>query len=170
VANRRQIDLLIGSDHPLFHYVLQEMHGPQANDPIARRTNLGWVCFGPTSINVIHNNSRIHVTRTYRSSVAGTNHEESTNNIFRQFWELESMGIKHEDTPVLTPDGARATKFAEETLHKQDNRYEIGIPWKVNEPIFKSNYDQVLLRLQSLERSLLKKGSDIGSSYNSIIE
>jgi glycerol-3-phosphate cytidylyltransferase-like family protein len=170
VANRRQIDLLIGIDHPLFHHVLQEIHGPQADDPIARRTNLGWVCFGPTSTTGIHNNSRIHVTRTYRSSLAGTNHEESTNNILRQFWELESMGIKHEDTPVLTPDEARATKFAEETLHKQDNRYEIGIPWKVNEPIFKSNYDQALSRLQSLERSLLKKGSDIGSSYNSIIE
>ena len=49
VANRRHIDLLIGSDHPLFHHVLQEIHGPQADDPIARRTNLGWVCFGPTS-------------------------------------------------------------------------------------------------------------------------
>ena len=80
------------------------------------------------------------------------------------------MGIKHEDTPVLTPDEARATKFAEETLHKQDNRYEIGIPWKGNESIFKSNYDQAFSRLQSLERSLLKKGSDIGSSYYSIIE
>ena len=96
VANRRQIDLLIGSDHPLFHHVLREIHGPQADDPIARCTNLGWVCFGPTSTTGIHNNSRIHVTRTYRSSLAGTNHEESTNNILRQFWELESMGIKRD--------------------------------------------------------------------------
>ena len=48
VSRRRQIDIMIGSDHPVFHHVLKETCGDQQNDPIARLTNLGWVCFGPT--------------------------------------------------------------------------------------------------------------------------
>ena len=54
--------------------------------------------------------------------------------------------------------------------HLQDNRYEIGIPWKVNEPKFTSNYKRAVSRLESLERSLRKKGIKISMSYNSIIE
>ena len=118
VANRRQIDLLIGSDHPLFHHVLQEKRILQVNDPIARRTNLGWVCFGPTSTNGVRNGSRIHVTRTYKSDQAATKCNDSTNNLLRKFWELDSMGIREEDTQPLTPDEVRATKLAEETLHQ----------------------------------------------------
>ena len=41
---------MIGSDHPLFHLVLKEICGSRPNDPIARLTNLGWVCFGPTLV------------------------------------------------------------------------------------------------------------------------
>ena len=158
VANRRQIDLLIGSALPLFH---------QVNDPIARRTNLGWVCVGPTSTNSARNGSRIHVTRTYKSDQAATKCNDSTNNFLRKFWELDSMGIREEDSQPLTPDEVRATKLAEETLH---HRYEIGIPWKVNEPRFTSNYKQAISRLVSLERSLRKKGVEVSTSYNSIIE
>ena len=171
VANRRQIDLLIGSDHPLFHNVLQERRGPQVNDPIARHTNLGWVCFGPTSTTGFRNDSRIHLTRTYRSDQVETKCSDPTNNILRKFWELDSIGIKDENTQPLTPDEIRATKLAEETLHHlPDNRYEIGIPWRVNEPRFTSNYEQAFARLESLEKSLRKKGVEVSASYNGIIE
>ena len=38
VAKRQQIDVLIGSDHPLFHRVLQEICGNKPYDPVARLT------------------------------------------------------------------------------------------------------------------------------------
>ncbi|XP_028393185.1 uncharacterized protein LOC114517596 [Dendronephthya gigantea] len=171
VSDRCQIDLLIGSDHPLFHHVTQEKCGPEINDPIARKTNLGWVCFGPTSTENVRNYSRIHVTRTYQSDQYETKGNDTTNKLLRKFWELDSMGIRDEDSKPLTPDEARATKSAEETLHHlQDNRYEIGIPWRVNEPRFTNNYEQALSRLVSLERSLRKKGAEVSSSYQEIIE
>ena len=40
VAKCRYIDVMIGSDHPLFHLGLNEVHGGLPNDPIARLTNL----------------------------------------------------------------------------------------------------------------------------------
>ena len=80
------------------------------------------------------------------------------------------MGIRDENTQPLTPDEARATKLLEGTLQLQDDRFEIGIFWKVNESNFTSNYNPAFSRLQNLERSLGRKGNDISFSYNSIIE
>lgn len=67
VSKRRQIDVMIGSDHPLFHLVLKDVSGSQPTDPIARLTNLGWVCFWPTLVEDHRKESRVHFTRTYRS-------------------------------------------------------------------------------------------------------
>ena len=68
VSRRRQIDIMIGSDHPVFHHVLKEACGDQPNDPIARLTNLGWVCFGPTLVEEFRHNT--HSTSHARTAVA----------------------------------------------------------------------------------------------------
>ena len=68
VSRRRQIDIMIGSDYPVFHHVLKEACGDQPNDPVTRLTNLGWVCFGPTLVEEFRRNTHSHFTRTYRSS------------------------------------------------------------------------------------------------------
>lgn len=64
VSRRRQIDIMIGSDHPVFHHVLKEACGDQPNDPIARLTNLGWVCFVPTLVEEFRCNTHSHFTHT----------------------------------------------------------------------------------------------------------
>ncbi len=59
---------------------------------------------------------------------------------------------------------------AEKTRVAKDGRYEIGIPWKAGEPQFENNYDMAYRRLQNLEKSLMKKGPDVATEYNKIIE
>ena len=39
VSRRHQIDVMIGSDHPIFHHVLKEACRDQPNDPVACLTN-----------------------------------------------------------------------------------------------------------------------------------
>ena len=68
VSNCKQIDMLIGSDHPVFHKVLREVNGSHPKDPVARQTPLGWVCFGPTSKNSSFVNTHVHMTRTNRTN------------------------------------------------------------------------------------------------------
>ena len=68
VAKRQQIDVLIGSDHPLFHRVLHEICGHEPDDPVARLTNLGWVCFGPTVVGDYRRKTKSYFTSTYRTS------------------------------------------------------------------------------------------------------
>lgn len=61
VSRRKRIDVLIGSDHPVFHQVSKEVIGSQPSDPIARLTNLGWVCFGPALVEEVEKPNNPHV-------------------------------------------------------------------------------------------------------------
>ena len=113
---------MIGIDHPIFHLVLEEVCGGQPNGPIARLTNLGWVCFGPTLVEEFRRNSRSHFTRTYRSNQV--NKQPPPDDILRKFWELESLGIKDQtDHPMIVEEKAAATRVAE-TLKFENGRYE----------------------------------------------
>ena len=166
VSKRKQIDLLIGSDHPAFHKVLQEVNGSHPKDPIARQTPLGWVCFGPTNKNCLPRNSQTHMTRTYRTCQTSV---DETNDLLRKFWDLEAIGIKEDNTRAMTQEETKALRTVQSTQVLKDDRYEIGLPWKEGEPDFKSNFDMACSRLNNLEKSLLKK-PEVAKTYREIIK
>ena len=168
VAKRHQIDVLIGSDNPIFHHVVREVHGEAPKDPIARKTSLGWVCFGPTLTEEFRRKSRSYFTRTFR-----TNQIEErgpSDDVLRQFWELEAIGIRDETERELTPDEKAAVAQVTETLRFKNDRYEIGIPWKRGEPHLVNNYEMALKRLKTQEQSLLRKSPEIAQAYDEIIK
>ena len=145
VSRRHQIDIMIGSDHAVFH-LLKEACGDQPNDPIARLTNLGRVCFGPTLVEEFQRNTHSHFTRTYRSS--HINKPPPPDDILRAFWELESLGIMDKPERVTAEERA-AVAHVSGTLEVKNGRYKIGIPWKGGKPKFTNNYDVALVRLKS---------------------
>ena len=119
---------MIGSDHPVFHHVLKEACGDQPNDPIARLTNLGWVRFGPTLVEVFRRNTHSHFIRTYRSS--HVNKTPPPHDILRAFWELESLGIMDKSEQRMTAEERAAVVQVSETLEVRKGRYKVGISWK----------------------------------------
>ena len=159
---------MIGSDHPVFHHGLKEACGDQPNDPIARLTNLGWVCFGPTLVEEFRRNTHSHFTRTYRSSQV--NKPPPPDDILRAFWELESLGIVDKPGQRMTAEERAAAAQVSETLEVRNGRYRIGIPWKEGEPKFTNNYDVALVRLKSQEKSLNRKGPEVMEAYNKIFQ
>ena len=168
VSRRRQIDIMIGSDHPVFHHVLKEACGDQPNDPIARLTNLGWVCFGPTLVEEFRRNTHSHFTRMYCSSQV--NKPPPPDDILRAFWELESLGIMDKSEQRITAEERAAVAQVSETLEVRNGRYKIGIPWKEGEPKFTNNYDVAIVRLKSQEKSLKRKGPEVMEAYNKIFQ
>jgi hypothetical protein len=169
VSRRQQIDVMLGSDNPVFHYVLEEVRGSQPSDPIARLTNLGWVCFGPTLVNEFRHNSRSHFTRTYRT--CHVDQQPPPDDILRKFWELEALGIKEtSEKQAMTADEREATATVAGSLKFENGLYEVGIPWKDGEPNLTNNYEAALLRLQSQEKSLRKKDPSILEAYSKVFK
>ena len=147
----------------------REVIGSQPSDPIARLRNLRWVCFGPESLEEVQkSNSRSHTTRTYRSS-SNSCETELLNKSLRRFWDIESIGIKDTSDEVLTPSDKAVVDRTRKTLVFKDGHYKLGILWKKGEPNFEENFDMVFARLQRQEKSLLKRSSEISTSYDQII-
>ena len=162
VSRRHQIDIMIGSDHPVFRL------WQPTNDPVARLTNLGWVCIGPTLVEEFCCHSRSHSTRKYRSSLV--REQPSPDDALCKFWELESLGIKDKTGQALTPEEQAGEGQVTETLLFENGQYSIGIPWRDGEPKLENNYEVALVRLKSQEKSLKKKGPEVAIAYNQIFE
>ena len=167
MSRRHQIDILLGSDHPLFHHVLEEVHGTQPSDPIARLTNLGRVCFGPTLVEEFRRSSHSHFTRTCRTRQIDK--PAPLDEILWKFWELDAIGIQENADKVMTVDEQAATATVAASLKFANGHYEVGVPWKDGEPRLSNNYEAAMARLQSQERSLRKKGPNIMKAYSEII-
>ena len=108
-AKRPQIDVLIGSDHPVFHHVLSEKHGQKDRYPIARMTHLGWE---PSA------GSQDRISPVHINAVTCRSHSQKTFCAGSGCWSR----LKTNDT--------RALDQVTETLQYRDGRYEVGIPWK----------------------------------------
>ena len=63
-----------------------------------------------------------------------------------------------------------AVKKVSETPKALNGHYEIGIPWKDEEPKFVNNYEAAFARLESQEKLLRKKGPEVMQAYNHIFE
>ena len=167
-ARRKQIDVLIGSNQPLFHHVLKEVHSNKSADPVARLTHLAWVCFGPTIVEEHRRKLRSYFTGTYRSSHIEKSVIHPQDDQLRQFWELEALGIK--DTDDKTLDKKEAVAKASESIVCEDGRYSVRISWKKGEPDLENNCEMALVRLKSQEKVLRRKAPEAMQAYNKIIE
>ena len=164
-----EIDLLIGLNAIDLHSVLDERHG-EPGDPIARKTPLGWVCFGPvltagTSDSPTVRSCQTHVASTFFSAA-----DSRLNDIVESFWELENVGMK---TPYRTPAEAEAEDYVSRTMGLTDEgRVQVAIPWigQQGKPDLKSNRQMAERRLESLERSLRKHGPVVEKEYSRVLE
>ena len=163
--NGSTVDLLIGSDHPELHAVL-ERRSAGTGCPVAARTPLGWTCVGPMG-------GRGQISSQVRTGAHAVtvSEEQGLDNILRQFWESDSFECMPHPKSPFTADEKLAMTCAEKTLELNDGRYEIGVPWKSQIPALNqssNNKNVALARLRSLEATLLKK-PDLKDKYEDVI-
>lgn len=87
------------------------------------------------------------------------------NEQLKDFWELETIGIRDE-VCHYTPDEQEAMIQFEEKFKFNETigRYEVGLLWKPSHPKLCDNYDQALKRLESTER-MLQRNSEKCEMY-----
>jgi hypothetical protein len=165
VPRNRVVDILIGINAIEFHSPLEEIPGLQG-EPVARRTPLGWTCVGPCQRNIALSEVRSH--RAFHIAMK----EDEGDNLdctLQRFWDLESIGLVPGKEETSTPDDLEAEKKVENSLRYVNGRYEVGIPWKKNEPQLENNYNLAYKRLETLEQSL-KRRPNVAESYQKVIE
>ena len=168
-VSSKRIDILIGADH-YYDIVIGEVIRGSAG-PVAISSKLGWLLSGPVSFsndnesricsgnNVINNNLVLDILPS-REEVVDESREivESLD----RFWKHESMGIANDEQP---------SKYSPiEIAFKENQRYEVGLPWKDNiSDELETNYDLSKRRLLSLYNKL-KADPKLLSQYNEVFE
>ena len=101
-----EADLLIGSDHPQLHAVL-ERRSADVGCPIAERTPLGWTCVGP-----MRGQSQISSQVRTGAHTVTVPEEAGLDRILRQFWEIDSFQSMPDNQSSLTAEEKRAVARA----------------------------------------------------------
>jgi hypothetical protein len=161
VAGHRKVDLLIGSDHPELTVSLEERIG-KLGEPIARRTPLGWTCVG--MLQSPGDRSNANFAQAYCAELST---DENVDIALKRLWNMDVVHPEAEE--VFTKDEQSALDKASESLVYSEERYQIGIPWKKDQPDLPDNRDSAVKRLKSLEHHLNKK-PEIAERYKEVFE
>lgn len=119
------IDLLIGSDY-YWNFVTGETKRGEEG-PIAVNSKLGWLLSRPLNETV----DRSYITHSnliidsHNSLIFRPSQDDVLANTLKNFWETESIGISE-----LTADGDVQNESFEINVKRNEDRYEVKLPWK----------------------------------------
>jgi len=65
------------------------------------------------------------------------------NNLMKQFWSLESIGIMPRVDQQLTPDEKLAINKVGKSMRFTGEKYEVAVPWKHDRPHLQSNWTPI---------------------------
>ena len=140
------VDILIGANF-YWHFVSGSVvRGPESG-PIALSTKHGYILSGLVGIPVPgQGDSSINLTETHALKISNCVIEggDSLEEEIKHFWNLETIGIKHDEPTVYE-------KFIEDIRHNGE-RYEVKLPFKEDHPLLPDNYHLSKMRLESLLR------------------
>ena len=167
LGKRSKIDVLIGSDYYNLLFPMKEVRGGNG-EPSARLCPLGWTAIGTIDVYERHGACNTGFLHTYRMQRLDSNDGE-LNNLLKQFWSLEAIGITPQVDRQLTPDERLAVNKVNETLRFNGERYEVAVPWKNDRPHLSSNRQMAERRLRSVEKKL-KQEESLAQAYQSVID
>ena len=158
-----EVSLIVGLDHPAFHEILdQRVDRLQPKAPRAILTLFGWCVVGPIS-SPAKNDDRC------MSFVTSIVMDERLDLLVKDFLEQDQFGVKPDATSPIGEDDRRALDIMERTFRHIGDRYEIGAPWKSDNPAFPNNMQAALRRLFSLERRF-KADSVLARAYSQVMK
>ncbi|KAL0881944.1 hypothetical protein ABMA27_001700 [Loxostege sticticalis] len=129
--------------------ITREIKAGTRNQPVATRTLLGWVVHGGA-------NSKTKPIDFVNHAVLDEPSLESLDSLVRESFKIDALGIsKHPQS--FGSQHQRAIRILDDTVRRLPNgQFEVGMPWKEDEPIIPDSYPLALNRLISLEKKMAK--------------
>jgi len=161
----KTVDVLLGSDYPDLSICLDERMG-SIDEPIARKTPLGWTCVGRISnLSTNFGTSTIELNSLKTSLVNPPCELAMIDRELRLMWDHDVLDTPKEES--LTPDEMKAVDIVTNSLEKLPDRYQISIPWRDGEPKLPDNRQVAERRLRSLEAGMRKR-SEVADRYREV--
>ena len=142
----RRVRILIGTDTPEAHWVLEQRHGGR-NEPFAILTKLGWAVLGPTG-------SVAHACRQMCHVRA------SANDITDRLNDVYNAEYADTDVNTTAPsaEDVEARQIVEASTKLVDVHNQIAVPWRRPLESIRSSHAVALERQLGLRKRFLKDG------------
>ncbi|XP_075164615.1 uncharacterized protein LOC142237138 isoform X2 [Haematobia irritans] len=124
-----------------------------AAGPIATTTRLGVMVYGPTAGTNPTTTRRALHARRYENKEDDL---QSLNVMMKNYFDMESLGVKITTTKLIPADDERALKLLNEFTREVGGRYECRLLWKENIPPFPESYEMALKRLYCVEKKMAR--------------
>lgn len=119
--------------------------------PIAVRTRLGWLIYG----NRGYSSSP---EKCFNFHICDCDKDASLQEMVKQFFSLESLGIKASTKPMLGIYEERAFHLLKQlTTQRADRHYETGLLWRNENVELPDSYNMAVKRLTCLERKFVRE-------------
>ncbi|XP_046855980.1 uncharacterized protein LOC124449080 [Xenia sp. Carnegie-2017] len=150
----KKVTILIGSDVPEALCPLEVRSGKR-NQPYAIRTILGWTVMGPLKGKPYQEAQMnfIHVDQ----ALGCMEREDGMSSIRQQLQNLYNSEFSESAADVkecLSVEDRRAKAIMDRTVKLENHQYEIGLPWKYDDPLLPYNKSMAERRLAYLKKRL----------------
>ncbi|XP_037931304.1 uncharacterized protein LOC119666101 [Teleopsis dalmanni] len=135
--------VLIGVDNAYLGVPSEVM---QCNNPIAIKTKLGWVAYGPREDNANISPIVLHIRNE--------GIDEDLGHLIEEYFETENFGMNNTQQLLESEDNRRARSILEATTRKIDSCYETGLLWKTSAPSLPDSLEMASRRFKSIEKKM----------------
>ncbi|XP_062557612.1 uncharacterized protein LOC134222478 [Armigeres subalbatus] len=124
------------------------------NEPVASKTRLGWMVYGPCSIEsgtIISSNSGHH---SFHICACVNEEDKDLNAAMKEYFSIESLGVSAASKSLPSKDEERAMQILSTETRLIGNRYETGLLWRYDQIMLPCNRGMAMNRLACLQKRL----------------
>ncbi|XP_055522480.1 uncharacterized protein LOC129716671 [Wyeomyia smithii] len=145
--------ILIGIDNCHVGNALKSVEGA-ANEPVATKTRLGWLIYGPCSVSTNTPGSSFNACHSFHICPCFEDGDSCLNTELKKYFSMDSLGIVRNTEPLLSKEDERATQLLQSRTHRKGNRYETGLLWRRDGIELPDSKSMAEKRLVCLERRM----------------
>ncbi|XP_041785587.1 uncharacterized protein LOC121600865 [Anopheles merus] len=145
--------LLIGIDN---HHLVRPTRYAEGGkyEPVAAKTSLGWIVYGPRNKN--SNSVNIQAIHTIHICNCGADAEANLDAAVKNFFTLESLGIVKPLETLRSKDDERALGILNAESKFNGKHYESGLLWRFDDVKLPCSRDMAMRRYKCLQKRMSK--------------
>ncbi|XP_055540402.1 uncharacterized protein LOC129727039 [Wyeomyia smithii] len=147
--------ILIGVDNCYLGHALDSREG-MIHGPIAARTRLGWIIFGPLSTAAPAVSDSLACNNLHICECCERKDAELHNTV-KAYFSLDSLGVARFTKPLLSKDDDRAVRLLESSTQVKGRRYETGLLWRYDNAQLPDSKPMAMKRLMCLEKRMQRE-------------
>ncbi|XP_073814583.1 uncharacterized protein, partial [Musca autumnalis] len=155
--------MIISLSHAYLTVPLESPKILSPQGPIAIKTRLGWIVYGPAK----HSSNQLISCHAFKSETELSSLAEMEE-LMKGYFGLETFGVRLPTEPLLSNDDRRALDILEKTTRRVGERYESGLLWRGDFSHFPDSFGMAYKRLTTIEKKM-SKDPNFGREYRAKI-